>query len=360
MTKGAMLELSKLSRHRDGVVHLDGLTHQFERGKLYTLLGPTGAGKTTLLRSICGLEQVDSGVITLQGQDLGKTPPWKRPIAMVYQQFINYPHLTALENVAFPLIRSGTPKAQARARAQELLQKVQLGHLTDRRPGALSGGQQQRVAIARALAKNAPVLLLDEPFVNLDYKLREELRVELVELLAGNDQMTVIYATTEPREALQLGDQVLVMDKGRLLQVSAPEALFEAPCSVDVAQVTSDPPINILPFTQRDGVACFPDLGDVAVPEWGAGLADGSYFLGLRAGGLYPAAEGYSATVRLTEVNGSETLTFLDLGATELTMHEREVRDHAIGDKLTVAIRTEDALLFNAQGQLVDTRAKEG
>lgn len=355
-----MLEVKNLSRHSDGVVLLDGISHSFERGKLYTLLGLTGAGKTTLLRSICGLEQVDTGAVILEGRDLARTPPWKRPIAMVYQQFINYPHLTALENVAFPLIRSGVAKTQARARAAELLQKVQMGHLTDRRPGELSGGQQQRVAIARALAKNAPVLLLDEPFVNLDYKLREELRVELVDLLAENDGITVIYATTEPREALQLGDHVLVMDKGQLLHVSAPEPLFDAPASVDVARVTSDPPINILPFKLEGGVAHFPDLGPIKISGRHAGLANGAYYLGLRAGSLYQASEGHRASVRLTEVNGSETLTFLDLGGTELTMHERAVRDHAFGESLTVALRIEDALIFDSKGQRVDAPMQEG
>ena len=264
---------------------------------------------------------------------------------------INNPHLNALDNVAFPLVRAGMDKHKARERAAQMLKKVQLGHLTDRKPGELSGGQQQRVAIARALAKDASVLLLDEPFVNLDYKLREELREELVELLAGNDRVTVLYATTEPREALQMGTEVLVMDKGHLIQAQAPAPLFAAPANVDVARIVSDPPINILPLVLSGGRAQIEGLGQQDALPLLAGLPDGPYFLGLRAGNLRVAIHGTPMTVRLTEVNGSETLTYLDLNGTEVMMHEKAVTDHAFGQVLNIHTSFHDALVFDKDGR---------
>ena len=176
-----MLQVTGVTLAEGGVPHLADVGATFARGQLTTLLGRTGAGKTTLMRIIAGLLVPTSGAVMLDGQDWRRLPPWQRPVAMVTQQFINYPHLSALDNVAFPLIRAGQSRDGAQTAARDMLGRLGLGAMVDRRPGALSGGQQQRVAIARALVKKAPVLLLDEPFVNLDYKLREDLREELID-----------------------------------------------------------------------------------------------------------------------------------------------------------------------------------
>lgn len=158
-----MLDLLSLSLAEGGVPHLHDVTIRFEKGRLATLLGRTGAGKTTLMRSIAGLVEPRQGRIALDGRDWTGLPPWHRPVAMVTQQFINYPHLTALDNVAFPLLRRKVPRQEARAAAREMLGRVGLGALVDRRPGQLSGGQQQRVAIARALIKRAPSFCWTNP-----------------------------------------------------------------------------------------------------------------------------------------------------------------------------------------------------
>ena len=157
---------------------LQDIDHEFSPGKIYILIGRTTAGKTSLMRTIAGLLEVDSGEVTFNGVDLDALPVWERKVSMVYQQFINYPNMNVLENVSFPLLRGGVSKDEAEKRASEMIGKVGLTKFKDRKPGELSGGQQQRVAIARALVRNADIVLLDEPLMNLDYKLREQLREE--------------------------------------------------------------------------------------------------------------------------------------------------------------------------------------
>ncbi|RYY53802.1 MAG: ABC transporter ATP-binding protein, partial [Comamonadaceae bacterium] len=184
-------------------------------GAVTVLLGATQAGKTSLMRLMAGLDTPTEGKVAVDGKDVTGMPVRERNVAMVYQQFINYPSLTVADNIASPLKLRGEKNVEARVR--ELADKLHIGMFLDRLPAELSGGQQQRVALARALAKNAPLMLLDEPLVNLDYKLREGLREELTQLFASGDS-TVIYATTEPGEALLLGGFTAVMDEGALLQ----------------------------------------------------------------------------------------------------------------------------------------------
>ena len=354
-----MLMLDGISLRAGDEAHLADLSVAFQPGQLTTLLGRTGAGKTTLMRVIAGLTMADQGRLALNGQDWGRLAPWKRPVAMVTQQFINYPHLSALDNVAFPLIRRGQPREAARAAALRELERVGLGHLTDRRPGQLSGGQQQRVAIARALVKQAPVLLLDEPFVNLDYKLREGLREELVDLLKSATGTIVIYATTEPREALQLGDRVVLMAEGRIVQDGAPRSVFAAPRSLKAADVVNDPPINVLPLTLQGGAATLGALGAVDLGPMAAGLPDGIYTLGLRAQDVAPGGT-VQARVTLTEVSGSETVTHLAIGAQPLVMQQRSVVAHALGETLGLALEIRRGLIYGADGQLLRNGADHG
>ena len=208
------LILEHIDIRLDDIAHLDDVSLIFKRGGLYTVLGRTLAGKTTLLRTIAGLQEPQKGGLTLHGKDYMQLPVWKRRVAMVYQQFINYPHLSVLANVAFPLRRAGVSREEARRRAREVLKKVGLADFETRRPSALSGGQQQRVALARGLVKRAEILLLDEPLVNLDYKLREQLREEFQNIFEGQDDAILVYTTTEPAEAIQLGHEMIVMDEG--------------------------------------------------------------------------------------------------------------------------------------------------
>jgi|GEM_PF-134521 len=215
-------------------------------GSVTVLLGATQAGKTSLMRIMAGLDVPSSGRVLVDGRDVVGVSVRERNVAMVYQQFINYPSLRVRDNIASPLKLRREKDIDQRVRA--LAEKLHIEMFLDRYPAELSGGQQQRVALARALAKDAPLMLLDEPLVNLDYKLREELRDELTALFAAGDS-TVIYATTEPGEALLLGGYTAVMDAGDLLQYGPTAEVFHNPISLRVARAFSDPPMNLLAGT---------------------------------------------------------------------------------------------------------------
>jgi len=237
-------------------IHLKDVNLELERGSRNVLLGRTLAGKTSLLRIMAGIDRPSHGKILINGKDTTGVWVRKRSVAMVYQQFINYPSLTVYKNIASPLKVSGVPKAEIDRRVRETAKMLHIDDLLDRLPAELSGGQQQRIAIARALVKDAQLLLLDEPLVNLDYKLREDLRIELQEIFERREAI-VVYTTTEPTEALMLGGNVVVMDQGRVLQTGATPDVYHNPANTKVAEVFSDPPINYLPCTVQEGTASF-------------------------------------------------------------------------------------------------------
>lgn len=350
-----MLRVSNLTLSENGVVHLAGISLEFRPG-LTTLLGRTGAGKTTLLRAIAGLAQ-PSGQISFNGKDWSRLPPWQRPVAMVTQQFINYPHLNVLDNLAFPLIRRGEKKDAAHETARVMLGRVGLAQMATRRPSELSGGQQQRVAIARALVKGAPILLLDEPFVNLDYNLREGMREELAALLQSSGT-TVIYASTDPREALRMGDDVVLMAEGRALQSGPPREVFAAPKTLAAAQVVNDPPVNLLGADVTDTSLEIDHLGPSLRTVLPA-LPPGRYTLALRAEDIRQGGS-LAARVALTEVSGSETVTHLEAGGQPLVMLEREVSSHALGSALMLSTDLTRALIYGADGALITKGAAHG
>ena len=202
---------------------------------------------------MAGLDVPSAGQVQVDGVDVTGVPVRERNVAMVYQQFINYPSLKVRDNIASPLKLRGDKNMDQRVR--ELAEKLHIEMFLDRYPAELSGGQQQRVALARALAKGAPLMLLDEPLVNLDYKLREELRDELTALFAAGDS-TVIYATTEPGEALLLGGYTAVLDAGELLQYGPTAEVFHAPQSLRVARAFSDPPMNLMAASVAPRLVC--------------------------------------------------------------------------------------------------------
>src|SRR6478752_6661996 len=274
-------------------------------GAVTVLLGATQAGKTSLMRLMAGLDAPTDGQVLVDGQDVTGVPVRQRNVAMVYQQFINYPSLRVAENIGSPLKLRGEKNVDARVR--ELADKLHIDMFLDRYPAELSGGQQQRVALARALAKQAPLMLLDEPLVNLDYKLREELRDELTQLFAAGDS-TVVYATTEPSEALLLGGYTAVLDAGELLQYGPTAEVFHAPASLRVARAFSDPPMNLMAAeTASIGVRlqAGPDLS-IPLPA----AASKALTLGVRASALRvrPRAGDVAlpGQVELAEISGSD------------------------------------------------------
>ncbi len=345
------LQLNDLAFGVEGVTHLGGITTQFERGRLTTVIGRTLAGKTTLMRAIAGLQALDRGMLRLDDTDFSRLPAWRRDIAMVYQQFINYPHLNVFENIAFPLRRKGLSNDAILSRVRSVLDKVGLQGFDARRPSQLSGGQQQRVALARALAREAGILMLDEPLVNLDYKLREHMRGEFRNLLADQGQTIVIYNTTEPAEAMLLGDTVVVMHEGRVLQMGTPADVFDRPAFMQVAAVVNDPPMNFI--SGRKG----PDTIDLAggiqirLPPHLSTLSEGDYWFGIRASELRVGGDCVNCRVTFSEVSGSETFLYVDTLAGALTLQVEGVHIHTLGANIGVDIPAERLFAFDTGGQ---------
>src|ERR1700710_3176006 len=244
--------LDHVTRAVDGIPTIRDVSLTLDRGTLSVLLGPTLSGKTSIMRLLAGLDKPSSGRVLVDGKDVTGFDVRKRSVAMVYQQFINYPTLTVFENIASPLRVQGKPRDEIEARVNGAAKLLKLKPYLNRTPLQLSGGQQQRTAIARALVKGADLVLLDEPLANLDYKLREELRTELPRIFEASGAIFV-YATTEPSEALLLGGDTICMWEGQALQAGDTAKVYRHPDTLRVAQVFSDPPLNIVVIEKTDG-----------------------------------------------------------------------------------------------------------
>jgi glycerol transport system ATP-binding protein len=321
-------------------------------GAVTVLLGATQAGKTSLMRIMAGLDVPSTGRVLVDAEDVTGRPVRDRNVAMVYQQFINYPSLTVADNIASPLKLRGEKDIDARVR--ELADKLHIGMFLDRLPAELSGGQQQRVALARALAKNAPLMLLDEPLVNLDYKLREGLREELAQLFASGDS-TVIYATTEPGEALLLGGYTAVLDAGELLQYGPTAEVFHAPQSLRVARAFSDPPMNLLAGTATpQGVQL---AGGPVLPMALPAGSRGAVTIGLRASALDvqdgPGGIALPGRVELAEISGSDTFVHVHTAVGELVAQLTGVHRFELGTPITLHFNVARAYVFDASDKLL-------
>ena len=273
------LELKNVVKRVGADIHIHETNLTFAEGTFNVLLGTTLAGKTTLMQLMAGLERPTAGEVFFRGQNVSAVPVQKRNVAMVYQQFINYPNFTVYENIASPLRVAGMPAGEIDARVKSTANLLHLAPMLDRRPTELSGGQQQRTAIARALAKDADLILLDEPLANLDYKLREELRDELPKLFAGRNCI-VVYATTEPIEALLFGGHTATLHEGRVTQYGPTAEIYRHPRDITTARVFSDPPLNTAPITKQGGEILIGDSIRLPAGRFGAAIPDGSYRLG--------------------------------------------------------------------------------
>ena len=223
-------------------------SHRFAEGAITVVLGRNNAGKTRLARAVAGLDPSPPGTLFINGNDVSGLSARRRRVGLVYQAFVNYPNWSVFDNIASPLAAKGGKrkgKSEIARTVRALADRLQIGALLDRRPESLSGGQQQRVAIARALAQQGDVLVMDEPLVNLDYKLREELTLQLREIVQA-DELTVLYLTSDPKDAFTLGDQVVLLHDRAKLQSGTPLELYNAPVSPEAADLMSDPGVNRL------------------------------------------------------------------------------------------------------------------
>ncbi|MCP9272841.1 ABC transporter ATP-binding protein [Mycolicibacterium arenosum] len=296
------------------VVH--DLDMELPDGSFTVLVGPSGCGKSTSLRMLAGLETVTSGTISIGDRDVTHLAPRDRDIAMVFQNYALYPHLTVRENIAFPLRATRTPRAGALKRADEIADSLGLGNLLGRKPKDLSGGQQQRVAIGRAIIREPSVFLFDEPLSNLDAKLRVETRTELLQIQRRLG-ITSVYVTHDQEEAMTLSDRMIVMRDGRTAQAGTPLGVYANPVDTFVATFVGSPKMNLLDgeftgetFTTTSGF-------EITV---GVAAARGPVTLGVRPDDLMPVpAEDGDATVKLIELLGPRAIVTLDVRGAELT-----------------------------------------
>ena len=321
-------------------------------------VGPSGCGKSTLLRMIAGLEEISSGDLIIDGSVVNDVPPDARGLAMVFQSYALYPHMSVADNMAFALRLAGVPKALRAAKVAAAAKVLQLEALLDRRPGQLSGGQRQRVAIGRAIVRQPKVFLFDEPLSNLDASLRVQMRVEIARL-HGELDATMIYVTHDQVEAMTMADRIVVLRAGRIEQVGSPLELYHDPANTFVAGFIGSPKMNLIPArvggATHDGTAVLLPGGGTAMvaarlPNVGR---DQDCTIGVRPEALAIAPDGpMGGYVEVVEHLGSETLVYVNLGGGQLvTVKASGATPEKVGDRVRLSMVSDEARLFDADGQ---------
>jgi ABC-type sugar transport system ATPase subunit len=348
----ATVELRDVRKRFGDVQVVHGVDLAVADGEFVVLVGPSGCGKSTLLRIVAGLEEASEGEVLIDGAVVNERDPKDRDVAMVFQDYALYPHMSVAENMGFSLRWRGVAKAEIARRVQAAAQVLDIGHLLERRPRELSGGQRQRVAMGRAMVRDPKVFLFDEPLSNLDAKLRVQMRTE-IKRLRDRLRATTIYVTHDQVEAMTLADRIVVMQGGLVQQVGTPEEIYERPATTFVAAFMGAPAMNLLAGRVEAGRALLPD--GTALPL-GRATADGAATIGIRPerliwlppGSAQPAAITGAAAV--VEPLGSETLVTLDIAGTELhaRVPARSVR--AAGEMVRLALDPADVHLFSAEG----------
>jgi glycerol transport system ATP-binding protein len=352
-----MLELRNVTKTVGAAEHIRDVSLTLQHGSLNVLLGPTLSGKTSLMRLMAGLDVPTSGSIWFDGQNVTGVPVQKRKIAMVYQQFINYPAMTVYENIASPLRVAGTDQAKIDKEVRNAAALLKLTPYLDRTPLSLSGGQQQRTALARAIVKNASLVLLDEPLANLDFKLREELRAELPRIFAAAGTIFV-YATTEPHEALLLGGNTATLSEGRITQFGSTIEVFRKPADLVTARTFSDPPLNTIVLAKKGRDFLLEGGVNLPVPAQLSGISDAIYTIGFQPHHLSlerpnAAAVPVRAKVTITEITGSESFIHLDFADARWVMLTHGIRDFEPDEVVEVFIDPRHIMVFDERGRAV-------
>ncbi|QKD03044.1 ABC transporter ATP-binding protein [Mesorhizobium loti] len=365
------LSLRGLKKSFGGNVILNGVSLDAEAGEFIALVGPSGCGKSTLLRILAGLDHADSGDIFVDGRDMSPVAAADRNIAMVFQSYALYPHLTAGQNIAVPLAMkrlSGSQRlplvgsllpGQKAIRTgiardvREMAALLKIDHLLDRKPGQMSGGQRQRVALARAMVRQPSIFLMDEPLSNLDANLRVHARGEIVELhrRAG---VPTLYVTHDQAEALSMADRVAVMIGGNLLQLAAPEIIYNDPAHIEVARFVGQPRINIIPAQAENGRVVFEGIRLALLEK----VANGPVSLGIRPEfvKLSPSGRsGLAGRIERLEFLGSEVIAHCRLDASDdsviAKLAPHEARDLIAGMPVGILLPPEQAMVFGPEGR---------
>jgi multiple sugar transport system ATP-binding protein len=352
----AGIALNQVSKTFGSVEVIRDLSLEIGSGEFVVFLGPSGSGKTTLLRMIAGLESIDAGALTIDGVRSEGLAPGQRNLAMVFQNYALYPHMTVAENMAFGLRNIGLPEGTIKTRVAEAARMLEMEKLLARRPAELSGGQRQRVAIGRAIVKEPKAFLFDEPLSNLDAALRVRTRVELAELHQRLGS-TMIYVTHDQTEAMTLADRIVILNNCQIEQVGTPMEVYTRPASRFVASFIGSPAMNLLPVTLTGpGDRAAARLGDGAVvPLPSAPKGEGPWELGIRPEALTVVAEGQTtATATVVERLGDRTLVYAKLSdGLQVIAQDGGKSTVKAGDSIGLRFDTAELHLFNGQGRAV-------
>lgn len=351
------IELKKVTKVVGIDTHIHETSIKLEEGHFNILLGTTLSGKTTLLRLMAGLEQPTSGEIWFKGENVTGIPVQKRKVAMVYQQFINYPNFTVYDNIASPLKVVRMSRREIDKRVHQVAELLQITPMLKRMPNELSGGQQQRTALARALIKGSDLVLLDEPLANLDYKLREEFREELPKLFQDSGA-TIVYATTEPAEALLLSGYTATLHEGSVTQYGPTSSVYRTPKDLLSARVFSDPPINTAAISKRGDSFHYNETVSWKARGRYATLPDGPYTIGFRPHyiTLKPnntASISVKGEVVVTEISGSESVIHMRVGKDTWVSLSHGIHPLKRGDTVELFLQADHCFYFDENEQLI-------
>jgi len=343
MNAAGRVKLEGIVKRHGSFTALHDVHLSIDPGEFFALLGPSGSGKTTTLRILAGLESADAGRVLQDGVDVTMKEPGERDVAMVFQSYALYPHMTVAQNIGFPLRMIGTPAVEIERAVRDAAVKVRIDHLLSRRPGQLSGGQQQRCALARAIVRKPRLFLLDEPLSNLDAKLRVETRVELRKLQRALG-VTTVYVTHDQEEAMTIADRIAVFMEGRIVQVGTPAEVYAHPANVAVAGFIGNPPMNLLDARVEAGSL---RVNGQAIALDGDPGPDGEVTLGVRPSSVRFSDRGIAARVELVEHLGDTTIVDLDVGEHLVKMRSDTRPSVREGDAVHVAFMPGAVHLFD-------------
>jgi multiple sugar transport system ATP-binding protein len=356
----ATVSLRNLVKRYGALEIVHGINLDVADREFIALVGPSGCGKSTTLRMIAGLEDISGGEVLIGGKVVNDLPPRSRNLAMVFQSYALYPHMTVRENMGFSLKIAGRPQSEIDSRVNDASKTLDLEQLMERRPSQLSGGQRQRVAMGRAIVRNPEVFLFDEPLSNLDAKLRTQMRTEIKKLHA-KVRSTVVYVTHDQVEAMTLADRIVIMRDGYIEQAGTPEEVFHRPATRFVAGFIGSPPMNLLEATVDSGMVVFANGDRLPLPQqFQSAVTNGQRVVfGLRPDDLYPTGHGLHAgdagavhqaelKVSITEPLGNETLVFLDFAGRDWVGRMLNPRSLLSGDRISVSFDLSQAHLFDA------------
>ncbi len=361
----ARIVLNNISKYFGSFAAVDGMSLTIEDGEFFALLGPSGCGKTTTLRMIAGLEIPTKGTIRIGERDVTELPPRDRDVAMVFQDYALYPHMTTLDNIGYPLKVRGVGKNELRERVTATAKSLDIDHLLERRPGQLSGGQQQRAAVARAVVHHAQVFLFDEPLSNLDAKLRVEAR-GFLKHLQHEIGVTTIYVTHDQAEAMALADRVAIMDRGKVIQVDTPQEVYRQPHTTFVASFLGSPPMNLLPcrldLAHKQVRVNGATLSVGSVPQWSdlaARARDGEdLILGIRPEHMTlhttETDQAFPGEMYVTQPLGAESLLILRVGDKSVSVRLFTDEPPPLTGKVWIKPDPKRIFFYRASGELVE------